>query len=344
MKTMNIGRGKIPKGQKIVLYGVEGVGKTTFASQFPFAVFSDTEGSTLEYNNIDRLQPEACPIQSYQQLKQQISFIRSNPTCCCTYVIDSFDWAERLIIEDLCAKYKWESIESPGYGKGYTYLTEEAGRVLNILNEIALLGVNVILICHSHVKKADVPEEFGNYDRWEFKLYKTVAALVKEWSDMILFANHKIEVLALDGGFGRKNYKATGGTKRVMYTDKHACWDGKNRFDLPFEVPFEYNSIAHIFTGQQPVEKQDMPETEQPTMPEPDPEVLKKAKAIEKFETLLHGTDLSVKQIQKAVEAKGFYPAGTDFFAYDTAFIEGMLIAQFDALANFITTKGIKDE
>jgi hypothetical protein len=129
-----------------------------------------------------------------------------------------------------------------------------------------------------------------------------------------------------------------------MYTERSACWDGKNRFNLPMEVPFEYNSIAHIFTGQEPVEKQDVPETEQPTMPEPDPKIVEKAKAFDKLETLLRDTDISVKQIQQAVEEKGFYPKGTDFFSYDIDFINGMLIAQFDALANFIRQKGIKDE
>ena len=341
---MKIGRGRTPKGQRIVLYGVEGVGKTTFAAQFPFAVFSDTEGSTLPYDNIDRLDPDNCPIKSYQQLRQQANYVLANPNCCGTYVIDTFDWAERLISDDLCAKYKWTSLDTLDYGKGYTYLYEECGRFLDILTSITESGTNVVLNCHSQVRKSELPEEMGAYDRWELKLQKKVAALVKEWADIILFANFKTEVLSSTGDFNKKSYKATGGTKRVMYTERSACWDAKNRFGLPMEVPFEYNSIAHIFTGQVPQEKADAPKTEQLSMPEPDPEVIAKAKAIEKFETLLHGTDISVKQIQKAVEAKGFYPAGTDFFAYSTDFIEGMLIAQFDALANFIATKGIKDE
>jgi hypothetical protein len=346
---MKIGRGRIPTGQRIVLYGVEGVGKTTFAAQFPFAVFSDTEGSTLPYDNIDRLDPDNCPIKSYQQLKQQVNYVLANPNCCSTYVIDTFDWAERLICDELCAKYKWTSMDTLDYGKGYTYLYEEVGRLLDVLTSITETGVNVILNCHSNIRKSELPEEFGAYDRWELKLQKKVAALVKEWADLIFFANYKTEVLASSGDFNKKSYKATGGTKRVMYTERSACWDGKNRFNLPMEVPFEYNSIAHIFTGQKPVEKQDIPETEQPTMPEPtmpepDPKIVEKAKAIEKFETLLHGTDISVKQIQQAVEEKGFYPKGTDFFSYDIDFINGMLIAQFDALANFIRQKGIKDE
>lgn len=327
---MKIGRGRIPKGQRIVLYGVEGVGKTTFAAQFPFAVFSDTEGSTLPYDNIDRLDPDNCPIKSYQQLKQQATYILNNPNSCGTYVIDTFDWAERLISDDLCAKYKWASLDTLDYGKGYTYLYEECGRFLDVLTSITESGTNVVLNCHSQVRKSELPEEMGAYDRWELKLQKKVAALVKEWADIILFANFKTEVLAATGDFNKKSYKATGGTKRVMYTERSACWDAKNRFGLPMEVPFEYNSIAHIFTGKTPVDPQAS------TSQNADPEVTRKVQAIEKLETLLKNSDILPSQIQEAVEAKGFYPKGTDFLSYDTDFIEGMLIAQFDALAKFI--------
>ena len=45
---MEITRGKIQTAQKIVLYGPEGIGKTTFASRFPEPLFIDTEGSTRQ--------------------------------------------------------------------------------------------------------------------------------------------------------------------------------------------------------------------------------------------------------------------------------------------------------
>lgn len=31
-----------------------------------------------------------------------------------------------------------------------------------------------------------------------------------------------------------------------MYTSHHPCWDAKNRYGLPEEMPFEYESVAHI--------------------------------------------------------------------------------------------------
>lgn len=43
---MEITRGKIQKAKKVVIYGPEGIGKSTFAARFPGAVFIDTEGST----------------------------------------------------------------------------------------------------------------------------------------------------------------------------------------------------------------------------------------------------------------------------------------------------------
>ena len=45
---MRISRGKIATAQRIVLMGVEGIGKSTFASMFPDPLFIDTEGSTSD--------------------------------------------------------------------------------------------------------------------------------------------------------------------------------------------------------------------------------------------------------------------------------------------------------
>lgn len=40
------------------------------------------------------------------------------------------------------------SIEEFGYGKGYTYVQEEFGRLLNLLTEVIKVGVNVVLTAH----------------------------------------------------------------------------------------------------------------------------------------------------------------------------------------------------
>ena len=93
-------------------------------------------------------------------------------------------------------------------------------------------------------------EDVGNYDRWSMKTSKQVAPLLREWCDMLLFANYKTVVEKAGSAPNAKN-KASGG-RRVLYTSHHPCWDAKNRFGLPEELPFEYASIAACIPDPHP--------------------------------------------------------------------------------------------
>lgn len=236
---MNIIKGKLPGAKKVVVYGPEGIGKSTFASKFPDPVFIDTEGSTKDMD-VARL-PEPS---SWSMVLEEVRYVIQNPSICKTLVIDTADWAEQLCIAAVCDKHQKSGIEDFGYGKGYVFLQEEFGKLLNLLTELVeKKKVHVVLTAHAKMRKFEQPDEMGAYDRWEMKLSKNVSPMVKEWADMVLFANYKTHVVKVDG----KN-KAQGG-QRVMYTTHHSCWDAKNRYSLPDEVPFEYGSIAHIFSG-----------------------------------------------------------------------------------------------
>lgn len=236
---MEITKGRQNLPYKTVIYGPEGIGKTTFAAQFPDPLFIDTEGSTARMD-VARLPKPS----SWSHLAEMINFvIKEKP--CQTLIIDTADWAE-----DLCAEYviqsggeKIKSIEDFGYGKGYTILSEQFGRFLNKLTEVTNAGIHVVLTAHAMMRKFERPEEMGAYDRWELKLEKKTAPLVKEWADMILFANYKIFVTE---DSKTKSKKGTGG-QRVMYTTHHPAWDAKNRDGLPEELPFEFSQIAHLF-------------------------------------------------------------------------------------------------
>lgn len=242
---MEIIRGKIPCAKKVVCYGPEGIGKSTFASQFPDPVFIDTEGSTSAMD-VARF-PKAT---SWQMLLDQIDYVKTHPETCKTLVIDTIDWAEQMCVESICNKHQKSGIEDFGYGNGYVYTKEEFGRFLNKLTEVVESGVNVVLTAHAQIRKFEQPDELGAYDRWELKLGKKTSSqtspLVKEWADMLLFANYKTISVAVDDK--GKKHKAQGG-RRVMYTAHHPCWDAKNRYGLPDEVPFEYSSIAHIISN-----------------------------------------------------------------------------------------------
>lgn len=238
---LNISSGRIQKPQKVVIYGPEGIGKTSFAARFPDPVFIDTEGSTYHMDVKRTSKP-----QSWQELMDQVQQIARSPGVCKTLVLDTADWAEMICAASVVSKYQKKSIEDFGYGKGYTYLQEEFGKLLNALTEVINVGMNVVLTAHAKMRKFEQPDEMGAYDRWEMKLSKQVAPMVKEWADMVLFANYKTYVVAADDK--GKKHKAQGG-KRVMYTAHHPCWDAKNRHNLPEELPLDYAAIAQCIPG-----------------------------------------------------------------------------------------------
>ena len=266
---MEIIKGKIPGAKKVVVYGPEGIGKSTFASMFPDPLFIDTEGSTKDMDVARTPTPS-----SWMMLMEQVMEVKRTPGLCQTLVIDTADWAEMLCIVQICDKNHKGSIEEFGYGKGYTYVQEEFGRLLNLLEEVVKTGVNVVLTAHAKIRKFEQPDELGAYDRWEMKLTKQTAPMVKEWADMVLFCNYKTFAVNVDGQGAQKGKNKAQGGKRVMYTTHHSCWDAKNRYGLADEVPFEYDSIRHIIEQAQtgtssPIEKREAPATATKNLPHP---------------------------------------------------------------------------
>ena len=124
-------------------------------------------------------------------------------------------------------------------------------------DKVIAAGVNVVICAHAQIKKFELPDEAGSFDRYELKMSKNVSPLVREWCDIQLFANFKTYVIATEN---KNHSKGTGGTKRVMYASHTASWDAKNRHGLPDEMELDFKNIAHLFgDAVTPVQKADSP-------------------------------------------------------------------------------------
>ena len=286
---MKITKGKRARAQKVVIYGTEGIGKSSLASQFPEPLFIDTEGST-DNMDVARLDKPT----SWIMLNNQIAFIKANPTVCKTLVIDTIDWAESLCVDNLCAMHGKKGIEDFGYGNGYVYAKEEMGRFLNKLQDLIEIGINVVLTAHAQIRKFELPDEMGSYDKYELKLGKKTssqtAPLVKEWADLLLFCNYKTYLISQE----KSTKKKAQGNQRVMYTEHNPAWDAKNRHGLPSELPLDYNSIAHIFKTE---EKEEIKKTIQTEFKDEKKEQLQ-------FEQPKYNGDLEAPKIEKTQEEK----------------------------------------
>lgn len=265
MSKYQVTSGVIPAPVKVVLYGPEGIGKSTFASQFPDPIFIDAEGGTKQLD-VRRLPRPT----SWAMLLDEVAEVRKGNIPCTTLVLDTADLAEALCIQSICAKAKVDGLEGFGYGKGYVYAKEAFAKLLDELEEVVAGGRNVVVLAHAMIAKFEQPDAVGNYDRWQMKTTKQVAPLLREWCDMLLFANYKTVVEKSGSSPNAKN-KASGG-RRVLYTTHHPCWDAKNRFGLSDELPLDYQAIAAIIPGKSapaPAERPILVEDEpaNPTLP-----------------------------------------------------------------------------
>jgi GTPase SAR1 family protein len=341
---MEISSGIIEGAQKIVIYGPEGIGKSSLAAKFPNPIFIDTEGSTKRLNVKRTPRPS-----SWTMLMEQVRYYKNNPHELDTLVIDTADWAEQLCKIYICAKYQKDGIEEFGYGKGYVYLMEEFGKLLNTLTDLMELGINIVVTAHAQMRKFEQPDEMGSYDRWELKLEKKIFPLVKEWADMVLFINYKTYVVNSDGN-GKGTNKAQGG-KRIMYTEHHPCWDAKNRHELKSELPLDYKEIAHCIPlrnkinipkltprQEEPAQNlRDIPESKPIEKPKEElkPE-LSKEDIPKQLLDLMTANNVTVEEIQKAVAKRGYFPIDTPISNYPKEFIDGCLIARWSQVCSII--------
>lgn len=345
---MEITRGVQRGAQRVCIYGPEGIGKTTLAAQFPNPLFIDTEGST-RHIDVARL-PDPT---SAAQVEQEIHWVADQPTLpCLTLVIDTADWLEKLIKQQVMDQLQIKSMEQMSYGKAYVYVWEAFGRMLSACDRIIKRGVNVVFTAHAALRKFEQPDELGAYDRWELKLQNSaksnICAMLKEWADLILFCNYEIHTYKTEDD----KVKASGG-QRVMYTSHHPSWDAKNRHGLPEKLPMDFSGIAHIFpekaitSAPQPV-----PVTIEPLPMTPIGQVMESAKNIEDIELpfeipdpepaedfsgidqrlidLMRGAGVSVAQVEQAVVSKGYMPEGMPLKDYPKDFVDGCLIGAWD--------------
>ena len=234
---------------RILIHGVAGVGKTTFAAGAPKPVFVQTE------DGLGTLEVPRFPLtRSFDEVMEAVAALYTDSHDFETVVIDSVDWLEPLIWQRVCRDNGWASIEDAGYGKGYVAALDLWRQYLEGLNALRdERGMTVIQIAHTDIKRFDSPEH-EPYDRYVIKLHTRAAALLQEHSDVVLFANYRISTVKADVGFNKKVTRALGSGERVLYTAERPAFLAKNRYGLPDSLPLSWaaftEAMPHFSTEQ----------------------------------------------------------------------------------------------
>jgi hypothetical protein len=245
-------RGRTPRPPRLLVYGTEGIGKSTFAAAAPNPVFVPTE------DGLDEIDCAKFPLAAcYDDVIKALTELRTEKHDFETVVIDSLDWFERLIWDRVCLECGAKNIEKAdgGYARGYvhalTYWREVVGH-LDLLR--AERNLVVVLIAHAKVERFEDPEA-PPYDRYTPRLHKHAAALAGEWCDAVLFATRKIRTQTEDAGFNRKRTVAhalgKGGGERVLRCVGGPSCVAKNRYGIVQELPLSWAAFVQALSNNQ---------------------------------------------------------------------------------------------
>jgi hypothetical protein len=226
-------RGIVKQPHLLLLTGVDGIGKTTFAASAPEPIFLGPENGSNNHDVARFPSPK-----NWDDVLNAVSELINKEHGFKTLVVDSVDWLEPLLFEAICSDAGVSNIEKVdgGYGKGYVEGVRRWKVFFSLLYELRLKrGMNIILIGHVEVSKHSDPTLNVDYDRYTLKLNKKAAALLREFVDSVLFA--KYETFTKKDG---QKHRAIGDGARVMFTEWRPAFDAKNRFGLPFQMSLDW--------------------------------------------------------------------------------------------------------
>ena len=228
--------GKVFTPPRILAYGLDGIGKSTFACQSPKPMFIQT-GKDLE-----QLGPRRFPLAtSYEMVVTQLNTVIRNPKDRQTIVIDHLTGLEELIWKKLCNQYGKRTIGEigGGFAKGEKAALTEWAEILGLLDKCVERGLAVILTAHQG------KEDAGNPEVPMLKVIgpsvdKHASLAIRKWVDATIYFTRRMIVSTVGQGIMEKPIaKAVGadGGERIMVCNGSPMLHAKNRYGLPTELP-----------------------------------------------------------------------------------------------------------
>ena len=236
---MEIVKGIEVKPQIIMLSGVPGVGKSTFAANAPDAIFIQLEEgvSHLDVHKTKLLS-------SWTEFKDALRWLSVSEHSYRWIVIDTATRLQDLIDAHVCAENGVDTLSKIPYGKGPAFTQPYWLEVMKMLRHLRdNRGLNTMLVSHVELKPCQDPET-ETYDKYGPALHKNVSAFMVQECDAVLFARYHVRTKEVDKGFNRTEVKAIRNAPRVLRCCDSPTAIAKNRFGMPDEIALDWNEFS----------------------------------------------------------------------------------------------------
>lgn len=243
MNLTSITRHRPTKPPRVVVYGPDKVGKTTFALSAPHPIVIAAEDGLANFPDV----PAFPTPQSFEDVLACLNTLGAEEHEFQTLVIDTLDWLEPLVWARTCVRNNWPHIEKPGFGKGYQEADKDWRELLYILNLLRdVKGMAIVCLAHFKLKPFNDPTA-GQYDRYQIKLQERAAALVKEWADVIGFAHLEVTTKETEGPFNRVSVRGVGSGIRRLGVEERPAYQAGNRYGLPPVLPLDWQAFVAAY-------------------------------------------------------------------------------------------------
>lgn len=237
-----------------VLYGVDGIGKSSLASEWPNPLYLPTAGENPP-SDVEMARPEE-DVSSLDDFFEVVGFLLNEDHDFQTLIVDSLDGMEPLVNDVTCKRIGADSINSnekgspAAFGQGQVQAEVEWGQFMDACRDLVAAGIAVVLIAHPEIKRFDSPVT-DPYDRYGIRMNKRAAALIREQSDIVAFMNYRVSLKTKEVGVKKSVTHAEGGKERQIHLTESAGFVAKNRYSMPDSVVYRkgsgYSSLAKYF-------------------------------------------------------------------------------------------------
>lgn len=233
---------------RLVCYGDEKIGKTSFAARAPAPLFIGTDDGRR------RLDVDGLPVpETWTEFVGQLEQVAADAPSLGyqSVVLDTLNGVADLASVYICDRDfggRWNDPRNGflawGGSQGWAAVSEEFRRVLPLFDSLVDAGVWVIILAHSSTRSVKSPTD-GEWMQFAPAVDRRVWARVGAWADVILRADFEASFVTDDNGRRRA---VSDGTRVLRCASSPSEVAGcRVGYELPDSIPLSWDEVeAHL--------------------------------------------------------------------------------------------------